>query len=512
MDLIPDFIKRKKGEQKVRYLHPLLEDVSKETYGILIYQEQVQKAANLLAGFTLGAADLLRRAMGKKKPEEMAKQRELFVEGCEKTNRIPAKKANDIFDLLEKFAGYGFNKSHSAAYGVVTYRTAFLKANYPVEFMAAVLSYEINNTDKIANFVSECQRMGIEILPPDINKSALKFSPEITGDATAPNAIRYGLAAIKNVGEAAMAAAIEERTKDGLFKSADDFCNRMDNRSINKRLMESLIKVGAFDFSNETRASLWARLDPMLSGAAARQKERRSGHMSLFGEMDIESSAPKSAATPDVAPWKKEEVMAFEKELLGFYVSGHPLDNYRSVVQASGITTIAALDDLKGGKKVVVTCAGMLSRVEVKYTKKENKPFATLAMEDYTGSVEVIAWNENYMKYRELIADGNVVKIVAKCDKDARTETARLLIQEMRALKPRQREEREQITLVLDSERHTQRDLEIISVILQRHPGDLPVQFHIRSASGHWARLNASPIYSVKADVELLASLKEWMT
>jgi DNA polymerase-3 subunit alpha len=443
----------------------------------------------------------------------MAEQRELFVEGCEKTNRIPDKKANAIFDLLEKFAGYGFNKSHSAAYGVVTYRTAFLKANYPVEFMAAVLSYEINNTDKIANFVSECQRMGIQILPPDINKSSLKFSPETTGDAATPNTIRYGLAAIKNVGEAAMEVAIAERTKNGLFKSADDFCNRMDNRSINKRMMEALIKVGAFDFTNETRASLWERLDPMLSGAAARQKERRSGHVSLFGEMEIESSAPKPVENRNVAPWKKEEIMAFEKELLGFYVSGHPLDNYRSVVQASGITTIAALEDIKGGKRVDVTCAGMLAKVEVKYTKKENKPFATLAMEDYTGTVEVIAWSENYLKYRDLIADGNVVRIVAKCDKDARTDTVRLIIQEMRPLKPRQQQaEREQITLVLDSERHTVRDIDIISMILQRHPGNLPVQLQIRSKSGHWAKLNASPIFSVKPDVELLAALKDWMT
>jgi DNA polymerase III subunit alpha len=514
MDLIPDFIKRKKGEQEVKYLHPLLEDVSKETYGILIYQEQVQKAANLLAGFSLGAADLLRRAMGKKDEKKMAEQRALFVEGCAKTNKISDKKANAIFDLLERFAGYGFNKSHSAAYGVVTYRTAYLKANYPVEFMAAVLSYEINNTDKISNFVAECQRMGIPIMPPDLNKSSLKFSPEITGEATTPNTIRYGLAAIKNVGEAAMEAAIAERTKNGPFVSADDFCNRMDNRSINKRMMESLIKVGAFDFTNETRASLWARLDLMLSGAAARQKERRSGHMSLFGEMDIESAAPKPAEGNNVTPWKKEEIMAFEKELLGFYVSGHPLDNYRSVVQGSSITPISALEEMKNTpRKTPVSCAGMMSKVEIKYSKKDNKPFATFTLEDYTGLLEVMVWDEDYNKNRQNIAEGNIVKITGRLSKDKKSDAPRLMPSEVRTLKPRaQSDERQQITLVLDSERHTTRDLEIISMILQRHPGTMPVQLQIRSKSGHWAKLNASPVYAVKPDVELLAALKDWMT
>jgi DNA polymerase-3 subunit alpha len=514
MDLIPDFIARKKGDQKIKYLHPLLKDVSEETYGILIYQEQVQKAATLLAGFTLGASDLLRRAMGKKDPEKMAEQRGLFVAGCAATNKIPDKKANDIFDLLEKFAGYGFNKSHSAAYGIVTYRTAYLKANYPVEFMAAVLSYEINNTDKISNFVAECQRMGIQILPPDINRSALKFSPETTGEAETPNTIRYGLAAIKNVGESAMASAIEERTKNGAFKDADDFCNRMDNRAINKRLMEALIKVGAFDFTNETRASLFHRLDPMLSAAASRQRERKSGHMSLFGEMEIESSAPKPMEAVNVPPWKKDEIMVFEKELLGFYVSGHPLDNYRSVVQAKGITTIAELEDHKGGKKVLVTCAGMLSRVEMKYTKKENKPFATLVMEDYTGSVEVIAWSESYMKYRELLADGNVVKISAKCDKDARTESVRLLIQEVRALKPKQQDqaqEREFITLSLDCQRHSPRDVEVIAMLLGRSPGLMPVRINILTKTGDWIRLKTDEEFSVNADVSLLKDLERWM-
>ncbi|MFM2168356.1 MAG: polymerase subunit alpha, partial [Verrucomicrobiota bacterium] len=233
MQFIPDYIARKKGLEKVEYPHPLLEKIAKETYGILVYQEQVMQAANVLAGFSLGGADMLRRAMGKKDAAEMARQRLIFVEGCLKTNGIAEKQANAVFDLLEKFAQYGFNKSHSAAYGIVTYRTAYLKANYPVEFMAGVLSYEISNPDKIANFVSECFEMGIKVLPPDINKSALKFAPEYvaelaTDDSGIPNAIRYGLSAIKNVGEGAMEAAIAEREQNGPFLSLEDFAARMD--------------------------------------------------------------------------------------------------------------------------------------------------------------------------------------------------------------------------------------------------------------------------------------------
>ena len=257
MELIPEYIKRKKGA-KIKYAHKLLEKVCGETYGIFLYQEQVMQAAQVLAGYTLGGADLLRRAMGKKDKVKMAKEREKFIKGCREINGIEEKKANDIFDLLEKFAGYGFNRSHSAAYAWVSYQTAYLKANYPVEFMAAVLSNEISNTDKISIFVGECKRMGIAILPPDVNRSALKFMPETDGETTG---IRYGLAAIKNVGEAAMEAAIEERQRQGAFASLEDFCCRLDSRKVNKKVVESLVKCGAFDWTGRERAALAAEID-----------------------------------------------------------------------------------------------------------------------------------------------------------------------------------------------------------------------------------------------------------
>ncbi|HLW34126.1 MAG TPA: DNA polymerase III subunit alpha, partial [Chthoniobacterales bacterium] len=266
MDLIDDYIKRKKGLMKIRYEHPLLEEICADTYGVMIYQEQVMAAASKLAGYSLAEGDLLRRAMGKKDKEKMAKERKNFIDGCARTNKIPEKKANSIFDLLEKFAGYGFNKSHSAAYGLISYQTAYLKSHYPVEFMAGLLSNEINNTDKISVFVGECQRMGIPILPPDINKSGLKFVPEvaagtdgdgvsgITDAGNSSKAIRYGLAAIKNVGESAMQSAIEERERAGDYTSLEDFCGRMGTRIANRKMLESLIKAGAFDFVGRDRA------------------------------------------------------------------------------------------------------------------------------------------------------------------------------------------------------------------------------------------------------------------
>ena len=441
MDLIPSYIDRKKGKEKVKYLHPLLEEVSQETYGILIYQEQVQKAANLLAGYSLGEADLLRRAMGKKKAEEMATQRAMFVEGAARVNNIPEKKANEIFDLLEKFAGYGFNKSHSAAYGLVSYHTAFLKANHPVEFMASVLSNEVNNTDKIAFFVAECRRMGIDILPPDLNRSLLPFAPE-TDPASGRSLpqIRYGLAAIKNVGSGAMEQVLREREANGPFKSLEDVTSRLDSKAVNKKVLESLIKAGALDFSAERRDSMFQRLDSAMAAAAVEQRDRRSGQGSLFDSMDFVDAAPTPAAQGQtnggrpLEQWNDDEVLAFEKDLLGFYVSGHPLEPYRPRLEGGKYEALVRLDELdpKKGKTVF---AGMIRTLEIKYTRKDSKPFATFVLEDFTGSTEVIAWNDVYAKSTEDLKEGNVIAIRARIEIDSRTESRRLTADAIKPVK-----------------------------------------------------------------------------
>jgi DNA polymerase-3 subunit alpha len=524
MQFIPDYIRRKKGEEKVEYLHPLLEKVAKETYGILVYQEQVMQAANLLAGFSLGQADLLRRAMGKKDAAEMARQRFIFVEGCEKTHAIPPKQANAVFDVLEKFAQYGFNKSHSAAYGVVTYRTAYLKANYPVEFMAAVLSYEVNNTDKIANFVSECQRMGIPILPPDVNRSALKFSPERTkAGSEAPDAIRYGLSAIKNVGEGAVQAAMDDRQRNGAFKTIEDFAGRLDTRSVNRKMLESLVKAGAFDFSREDRAAMFSRLDQVLSSAASMQRDRKSGQGGLFDDFDLGAKPKASASQPAVAPWSMDEVLVFEKELLGFYVSGHPLDKFRGNFESTKLTKLSALEeimDAKGSHHV----AGILSNVDVKYTKKDNRAFATFVIEDFTGTSEVLAWPDDYEKCKEFIKNSNVVEIRARLRKDDRSGANSLTAQDVKLLKPRKarqvRPEQEPalpesvikpLVLRLDSSRHSTAELESLKTVLLSHPGGVPVEFEITTLKGQCLRLAAGDDYRIEQSKDLIQALLSWM-
>ncbi|MFM8657404.1 MAG: DNA polymerase III subunit alpha, partial [Chthoniobacterales bacterium] len=302
---IPDYIKRKKGETKINYDHPLLEKIAKETYGILIYQEQVQQAANLLAGYSLGQADLLRRAMGKKDKEKMAKEREVFIEGCQKTNSIPEKKAAAIFDLLEKFADYGFNKSHSAAYSLISYRTCWLKAHHPVEFMCAVLSNEINDTDKIAFYVDEAKRMGLTILPPDLNKSMLKFAPE---EHEGTMAVRYGLSGIKNVGEGAMAEAVAERDKNGPFASLEDFASRMDPRAVNRKSMECLVKCGAFDFTGVERAQMVEDLEPVLAASASQHRDRSAGQQNLFGAETL-PMAPRGGGRRRAQPFSEADLL-----------------------------------------------------------------------------------------------------------------------------------------------------------------------------------------------------------
>ncbi|MEZ5384525.1 MAG: DNA polymerase III subunit alpha [Prosthecobacter sp.] len=535
MQFIPDYIRRKKGEEEVVYPHPLLEKIAKETYGILVYQEQVMQAANLLAGFSLGQADLLRRAMGKKDAAEMARQRLIFVEGCLKTNDIQQKQANDVFDLLEKFAQYGFNKSHSAAYGIVTYRTAYLKANFPVEFMAAVLSYEISNPDKIANFVSECFEMGIKVLPPDINKSSLKFAPErFETEERTPNAIRYGLSAIKNVGEGAMEAAIEERAKNGPFTSLEDFASRLDNRAVNKKLMEALVKAGAFDFTGELRAVMFAKLEQVLASAASMQKDRKAGQGGLFDDFDLGQPKPKTndPVEPSVV-WSTDEVLAFEKELLGFYVSGHPLDSYRGHFDSAKLTKIAAIEGIDTKEKPsTVTIAGIMSQLDVRYSKRDNRPFAIFKVEDFTGVQEMMCWSDEYEKLKDVLADGAVMAFRVRVSNDQKTDGNRTTCNDAKPLKPKAAKPRragdvdpaesseppppkppappKPIVLRLNTRQHDDTDLERIYEVLTQHPGTLPVFLEI-SQNGHKARLEVGEELRVTPSSELRRALTIWM-
>src|SRR6266704_802065 len=521
MDLIGDYIKRKKGLTKIRYEHPLLEEICADTYGVMIYQEQVMAAASRLAGYSLAQGDLLRRAMGKKDKEKMAKERENFIDGCARTNKIPEKKANAIFDLLEKFAGYGFNKSHSAAYGLISYHTAYLKAHYPVEFMSGLLSNEINNNEKISVFVGECKRMGISILPPDINKSGLKFIPEfavagvddhggtVTDHSSAIadrsyNAIRYGLAAIKHVGTSVMEAAICEREQRGDFRSLEDFCSRLDSRVANRKMLESLIKAGAFDFLGRDRAELFACIDGAVSASVAAQRDRLAGQVSLFDENTASATSRKRPVTR----WSEHEKLSYEKELLGFYVSGHPLDAYVDVFAAKNYRSIASLAELVD--RAPFKIAGAIVEIEKNFNRREGKPFAVIWVEDLSDILEVVVWNEVYLKISDVLVAGRVVEIRGTLDR--RDDALRATAQEVKTLAPGKANganERstdtcqEPAVLLQFSAAATSNELREVREILAASPGHRPVQLLFDRTNGNALCLDAGREFRVNLTRDL---------
>ena len=394
MDLIPDFIKRRHGEIEVEYPHALLEGISKETYGVLIYQEQVMQAAQILAGYTLGGADLLRRAMGKKKVEEMQKQREKFVKGAKEHHDIPATKANQVFDLLEKFAGYGFNKSHAAAYAIVAYQTAYLKANFPVEFYCAMMTNDMSATDKLSEYIAESRDVGIEVLGPDVNESGVYFAPAQEGKA-----IRFGLAAIKGVGEVAVEAILKARNEHGKFQSLSEMCEHVDGRTVNRKTLEALIKTGACDAFGQTRATLFAQIDRTLARAASILSDKQKGQSSLFGALE-EKAPPMPESISNMPEWPQHELLAHEKELLGFYVTGHPLTPLAPLLQKYSLHTTAKLAEAPN--RSMTRIGGMIGAVSHGISKKSGKPYAMVTLEDLEGSVQLLVMNE-YEKFKPLL-------------------------------------------------------------------------------------------------------------
>jgi DNA polymerase-3 subunit alpha len=492
MDLIPDFIKRRHGEIEIKYEHPLLESISKETYGILIYQEQVMQATQLLAGFTLGAADLLRRAMGKKKVEEMAQQREKFVKGCKETNNIPATKANQIFDLLEKFAGYGFNKSHAAAYAIVAYQTAYLKANYPVEFFCAMMTNDMANTEKLSEYIAEARAFGIEVLQPDVNESGVFFAPARDGKA-----IRFGMAAIKGVGEAAVEAILKARTEHGKFKTLSELCEHVDGRTLTRKPLEALIKTGACDSFGQTRATLFAQIERTLSRAASILSDKQKGQSSLFGALE-EKTPPMPEAISNLPEWPQHELLAHEKELLGFYVTGHPLTPFAPILERYTLTNLAKLGELPN--RSLTRIGGMISAVTHGFSKKSGKPYSMVTLEDLEGSVQLLVMND-YDKFRPLLEANKAILVVGEVSTGE--DKPKIFPQEIMPLEDAPKKYTKQVHLRLHTAHLQPEDLTKVQELAAAHTGKCPLFLCFMRPEGATVFVGTHEKFGVTPSLEL---------
>ncbi|MDD2679874.1 MAG: DNA polymerase III subunit alpha [Candidatus Omnitrophica bacterium] len=419
--MLNDFIKRKHNLIPIKYEHPKLEEVLKETYGIMVYQEQIMQIASLLAGFSLAQADILRKAMGKKIPEVMEKQRSAFLHGCVK-NGIKESTATKIFDLIEYFSGYGFNKSHSTAYALISYRTAYLKANYPVEFMTALLTSERDNTDKIVEYVNEAERMGLVVLPPDINESEALF--KVVDNKT----IRFGMLAIKNVGHGAVESVIEARKKSAKFNSLEELCQSIDLRLVNRKVLESLIKCGALDTFKLARAKMVASLDMILDSASRKQKEIAKGQLSFF-DQGLSANGFQHTANnmPEVKEWPEPQLLAFEKDMLGFYVSGHPLARYARQLKRFTSSSIDALHQHKDEDEVKLV--GLISKIKHTVTRAKQEKMAILKLEDLNGSVELLVFPRAFQKVARYIQPNSVVLV--KGTLNLKEDTPKILVNDL---------------------------------------------------------------------------------
>lgn len=469
MKMIPDFIARKHGKQQITYELPQLEPILKETYGIILYQEQVMQIANVIGGYTMSQADTLRKVMGKKQVAAMEKEKPKFLEGAKK-QKINENKAKTIWDQMESFAEYGFNKSHSAAYAIITYQTAYLKAHYPVAFMAALLTSEKDNRDKIIKHMSNCKEMGINILPPDINESQKDFS--ISGEN-----IRFGLAAVKNVGEAAIESIIDMR-REAAFTSFMDFLSRVDLRKVNRRVIESLIKCGSFDSLGNTRRELMECLDSAMDEAQRKQKELLSNQASIFDQLDTDNSTDANGGgsfqIPHLPEWDRKELLSIEKETLGFYISGHPLHGYADKLNLVANTNSTTLNTKRD--KDTITIAGVISSLAERLTRKKDV-MCNVVLEDLQGSVSIIFWADVYKKFYALLhADEPVV---VQGTVDVGDESLKIIAQDVTPLSKALENPYKQVRFMIDTDKVSPEKIESLSETIRKFSGKYEGYIHL---------------------------------
>ena len=463
--MIDNFIARRHGEVRIQYEVPALEEMLKETYGVIVYQEQVMQIASTLAGFSLGEADLLRRAMGKKKRRVMSAQKKKFLDGC-KSRGIESKKAARIFELMEQFAGYGFNKSHSTAYALLAYQTAYLKTHYPVQFMAAMLTSEVSNTDKIVQYLAEAKEMGIQVNPPDINASELHF-------LASGNHIKFGLAAIRNVGESAIRAILSCRRDLEVFRSFPEFCEKVDLRSVNKRVLEALVKAGTFDSLGYTRKSLADMLDVLIERAQKAQRDRESGQRGLFSQVDDSFAAKEEI--PNMGEWPDRVKWAHEKETLGCYVTGHPLKEYVSEVKNFTSLSTADIGEETSGRDVKL--GGMITSLRRLRTRKGD-PMAIFHLQDLVGAIEVLVWPNTYERCHTLLDSEAPVLVTGRCEADERGP-ARLLCSEMVSFDSLWEGSIHSARINIPIPTLSPDKLAKLQGVLNRYPGRCPLQFRL---------------------------------
>ncbi|MBI2345885.1 MAG: DNA polymerase III subunit alpha [Deltaproteobacteria bacterium] len=462
--MVDDFINRKHGRTRIEYDLPALEPILRETYGVIVYQEQVMQIAGALANYTMGEADLLRRAMGKKKAEEMREQKERFLKGCAE-NKISARHAERIFDLMEKFAGYGFNKAHSVAYAMVAYQTAYMKCHFPTEYMAALLTSEMGDTDKILTYLNDAKAHGVAIRPPDVNESAASFT------VVDERVIRFGLAAVKNVGEAAISTIVEARTGGKPFRDLADFCERVDSRRVNRRVVEGLIKCGAFDRLGGHRAQQWAAIETAMEHGTARQRERATGQGSLFAGTQVGNSSP---ALPDVEPWAENQQLIHEKEALGFYITGHPLAQWETVISQYASCPVDQLQQM--GDRKEVRFGGVVAAMrEITTRRGERMAFATI--EDLRGRVEVVVFADCYQVAGELLLSERPLFVLGTTDEGE--EVVKVIAKEIIPIEAAPERLTKGIHFRLSAPEADPQHLQQLKVALGRFVGNCPAFIHV---------------------------------
>ncbi len=496
--MVDEFIKRKHGKEPVRYELPQLEDILKTTYGVMVYQEQVMEIAKVLAGFTPGEADVLRKAMGKKVPEVMLEQRERFLKGC-KEKGIPMDKAEKIFDLMAKFAGYGFNKSHSAAYALIAYQTAYLKAHYPAEFMSALLSANMGDTDKIVKYIADCRDMGIQVLPPDINHSSMDFT--VSGDT-----IRFGLQAVKNVGASAIEEILRARGEGGPFTSLEDFLERVDSRRVNRKVTESLIKCGAFDFTGKNRGVLMAEL-VLLSETLSRRQEAELLQNSLFDGM-TQPVARRVVVDEAECSWDRHTILANEKEALGFYITHHPLEDLTEEMALYSTDTTETLKEraIGEGEEVSILCI-ITARREV--TTRKGSKMAFLTVEDLKGSLEVIVFSELYSKIIDRIGEDTPLVITGKVERDReKEEVVKLIASDVMTLEEAKNKLPPKTHIIAQKSAIEESHIHTLKKMILSHPGKSQVFLHLRGDDRRESILMLPDNLRIEPSREVLEEIK----